>query len=302
MTINKKHIGLGIGAVVVVAGVIVWLSGGFSAGKHQGPGKPQAARAERAHTVTRQGAAGGQARGRRRPRPWRRSCQSHGQSRPEGDREEGLRAQHPADRLRGVPLRAGRGEGRSIRDRRPDEDGGGPGRRPGQDAAPDGRGPVRPDDAGGCAAGRRRQGRQREGTPGPEGPGGRRSGRHPFRRLRRGQGGVPGGAHGGGSRPAGEEPAGGHRFGAGEIPRLREGQAGIGHPRRDAGRMEVQAGGCGCPAAPGQDRPGAREVPRGQAGIQQGGTGDGRARDADGAGRLRRPCSRKSSSTSSSTG
>lgn len=46
MVINKKHIGLGIGAVVVIAGVIIWLSGGFSAGKPQGSGKPQAAHAE----------------------------------------------------------------------------------------------------------------------------------------------------------------------------------------------------------------------------------------------------------------
>lgn len=46
MTINKKHIVSGIGTVVVIAGVIIWLSGGFSASRHQGPGKPQAAEVE----------------------------------------------------------------------------------------------------------------------------------------------------------------------------------------------------------------------------------------------------------------
>ena len=46
MVINKKHIGLGAGAVVVIAGVIFWLSGGFSSGKHEGSSKAQAARVE----------------------------------------------------------------------------------------------------------------------------------------------------------------------------------------------------------------------------------------------------------------
>jgi len=46
MSIRRKPIGLGIGVVAVIAGVIVWLSGGFSAGKHQGPGKPLAAHVE----------------------------------------------------------------------------------------------------------------------------------------------------------------------------------------------------------------------------------------------------------------
>ena len=44
MTINGKHIGLGVGAAVIIVGVIVWLSGGFSAGKwHGAPGKSQPA-------------------------------------------------------------------------------------------------------------------------------------------------------------------------------------------------------------------------------------------------------------------
>lgn len=46
MAINKKQIGLGLGVVVVSASVIVWLSGGFSAGPQQGLEKPPAAHAE----------------------------------------------------------------------------------------------------------------------------------------------------------------------------------------------------------------------------------------------------------------
>src|SRR4030067_3009168 len=44
MNINRKHIGLGVGAAVIIAAVIVWFSGGFSAGKwHGAPGKSQPA-------------------------------------------------------------------------------------------------------------------------------------------------------------------------------------------------------------------------------------------------------------------
>ena len=44
MVINKKHIGLGIVAVIIIAGVIVWMNGGFLAGKlHDAPGQSQAA-------------------------------------------------------------------------------------------------------------------------------------------------------------------------------------------------------------------------------------------------------------------
>jgi multidrug efflux pump subunit AcrA (membrane-fusion protein) len=42
MVISKKQIGSGIAAAVVVVGAAVWLSGGFSAGKHGEPGMPQA--------------------------------------------------------------------------------------------------------------------------------------------------------------------------------------------------------------------------------------------------------------------
>ncbi len=43
MVTNKRQIGFGIGAVVVIASVTVWLSGGLSAGKPKGTGTPQAA-------------------------------------------------------------------------------------------------------------------------------------------------------------------------------------------------------------------------------------------------------------------
>ena len=60
MTINRKQIGLGIGAIVVTAGVIVWLSGAFSDNKHQGPANSKAAVAERgdAHADEPKGADG----------------------------------------------------------------------------------------------------------------------------------------------------------------------------------------------------------------------------------------------------
>ena len=44
MAIKRKQIGLGIGAVVVIAGAILWFNGDLPGGK--GPGKPQAAHAE----------------------------------------------------------------------------------------------------------------------------------------------------------------------------------------------------------------------------------------------------------------
>lgn len=46
MSLNRKHVGLGIGAIAMVASVCVWLSGGFSADKHQGSGESKTARAE----------------------------------------------------------------------------------------------------------------------------------------------------------------------------------------------------------------------------------------------------------------
>ena len=46
MAANRKQIGFGIVAVLVIAGAIVWLSGGLSAGKPEGASKPQAAAVE----------------------------------------------------------------------------------------------------------------------------------------------------------------------------------------------------------------------------------------------------------------
>ncbi len=46
MTINRKHLGLGVAAVVAVAAIVAWMSGASSGGTRQWPTTPQAAEAQ----------------------------------------------------------------------------------------------------------------------------------------------------------------------------------------------------------------------------------------------------------------